>query len=86
MVLKFVRYGIPAVLALTGVLFLSFGSDDVRYEMFGMCMGAALSLLLFTFLFRIGVSGEREREEEEDARRYLAEHGHWPDEKPRRQA
>lgn len=83
MVLKLVRYGIPTVLAVAGVLFLSFGDEDVRYDMFGMCVGAALSLLLFTFLFRMGVSGERDREQEEEARRYLTEHGHWPDEKPR---
>jgi hypothetical protein len=80
--MKLLRYGIPAVLTVVGVLALSFGDDSTRYELFGMCVGAALALLLFTLLFRIGVKGEREREEEEEARRYLAEHGHWPDERP----
>ena len=83
MALKIVRYAIPAVLALVGVLGLSFADEDVRYELFGMCVGAALALLFFTFLFRMGVQGEREREQEEEARRYLVEHGHWPDEPPR---
>ena len=83
-VLQFVRYGIPAIFIIAGVLVLSFGSEAVRYELFGMCVGAGLSLLLFTFFFRMGVSGESEREEEEAARRYLDEHGHWPDEQPRR--
>lgn len=79
MVLRLVRYGIPSVLIVAGVLVLSFGSEAVRYEMFGMCVGAGLSLLLFTFFFRMGVQGESEREEEEAARRYLDEHGRWPD-------
>ena len=78
-VLSFVRYGIPAMLIIAGVLVLSFGSEAVRYEMFGMCVGAGLSLLLFTAFFRIGVSGESERAQEEAARDYLAKHGRWPD-------
>jgi hypothetical protein len=82
--LALVRFGIPAVLALAGVLFLAFGDEDTRYDMFGMCLGAALALLFFTFLFRMGVQGEKERAQEEEARRFLVEHGHWPDEPPRR--
>ena len=79
MLLRLVRYGIPAVLILTGFVVLVIGSESVRYEIFGMSVGAGLSLLLFTAFFNIGVHGEREREEEEAARRYLAEHGRWPD-------
>jgi hypothetical protein len=30
--------------------------------------------------YRVGVHGDRERDEEDQARAYLAEHGHWPDE------
>ncbi len=78
-VLKLVRYAIPTVFIIAGILALSFGSEATRYEMFGMCVGAGLSLLLFTFFFRMGVSGERDREQEEEARRYLTKHGHWPD-------
>ncbi len=37
-------------------------------------------MLLINLLFRLGVSGDREREREEEARRYLDEHGVWPDE------
>ena len=82
MLLSFVRYGIPAILAITGVVFLAFGDEDIRYDMFGMCVGAAFALLVFTFLIRMGMSGDRDREDEEEARRYYTEHGHWPDEKP----
>lgn len=78
MLLRFVRYGIPAILILAGFVVLVVGSEAVRYEIFGMSVGAGLALLLFTFFFHMGVSGEREREDEEAARRYLAEHGRWP--------
>ena len=78
MVLKLVRFGIPAVLILTGFVVLVVGSEAVRYEIFGMAVGGGLSLLLFTWFFHVGVQGESDREREEAARRYLSEHGHWP--------
>lgn len=78
MLLRLVRYGIPTVLILAGFVVLVIGSEAVRYEIFGMSVGAGLALLLFTFFFNIGVSGEKDREAEEAARRYLDEHGHWP--------
>ena len=43
--------------------------------------GSAFALIVWNLLFRIGFSGDKEREKEEAARRYLMEHGHWPDEK-----
>lgn len=50
---------------------------------FAMAVGGGLSVLLINFLFRLGVSGDLEREREEQARRFLEEHGVWPDEMPR---
>ena len=79
--LRFVRYGLPAVLVLAGFVLLIAAPDSTRYEGFSMCVGAGLSLLLLNWLFRIGATGDRERDEEEAARDYLSEHGHWPDEK-----
>lgn len=77
--MNLLRYGVPAIFITVGVVALGFAAESVRYEMFGMCVGAGLSLLLFTFFFRVGVSGEREREDEEAAREHYAEHGRWPD-------
>lgn len=79
MLLNAVRYGIPAVLAVIGVLFLAFGSEDTRYDMFGMSVGAAFAVLIFSLLLRIGATSDRDREQEEAARRYLDRHGRWPD-------
>ena len=79
--LRFVRYGLPALLVVTGFVLLFAAPDSTRYEGFFMCVGAGLALLLLNWLFRIGATGDRERDEEEAARDYLSEHGHWPDEK-----
>ena len=79
--LRFVRYGLPAGLVLAGFVLLFAAPDNTRYEGFSMCVGAGLALFLLNWLFRLGASGDREREREDAAREYLAEHGHWPDEK-----
>ena len=81
--LRFVRYGLPALLIVAGFVLLFAAPDSTRYEGFSMCVGAGLALLLLNVLFRIGAKGDREREQEDAAREYMAQHGHWPDEKPR---
>lgn len=82
--LRFVRYGLPAVLVVAGFVLLVAAPESTRYEGFAMCVGAGLALLLLNVLFRIGAQGDRERDREDAARDYLATHGHWPDEKPKR--
>ena len=81
--LAFIRYGLPALLIVAGFVLLVAAPDSSRYEGFAMCVGAGLALLLLNVLFRIGATGDREREREDAAREYLAQHGHWPDEKRR---
>jgi hypothetical protein len=73
-----VRYGIAAVLILTGVV-VAFASKSAGAEGWALFTGAGVSVLLLNLLFRIGVQGDRERDREEDARRYFDEHGKWPD-------
>jgi hypothetical protein len=80
----FVRYGIPGVFLLAGIVLLVVGNSANRWEGLVMCVGAGLSVALLNFFFRIGARGDEERDAEEAAREYFAEHGHWPDERPRR--
>ena len=75
-----VRYVVPAVIALAGVLVLIFNQTINGLEGFAMGIGVAGSILLLNVLYRLGVSGDRERDEEEAARDYFDEHGRWPDE------
>jgi Ca2+/Na+ antiporter len=78
------RVGLPVVLFVAGIVILVVVDSSVRWDGWAMCWGSALALLLVTFLVRMGNEGEKERDAEERARAYLAEHGHWPDEPPRR--
>jgi hypothetical protein len=82
--MTFVRYGIPVLLFLGGIVMLALEPNSTGLEGFAMATGAALAVLLLNALFRAGVKGDEERDREEAARDYLAEHGRWPDEPRRR--
>jgi hypothetical protein len=73
------RFGLPAVLVVTGVIVLASGGSNAG-EGGAMFIGAGLSVLLLNLLFRYGAQGDHERDDEEAARRFFAEHGRWPDE------
>jgi hypothetical protein len=77
-----VRYVLPAVIALGGVLALIFSDTINGLEGFAMGIGVAGSVLLLNILYRVGVSGDLERDEEEAARVFYDEHGRWPDDEP----
>jgi hypothetical protein len=76
-----VRYGVPGLIAFAGVVVLIAVPDpQVKWEIGGMFLGAAVAVLMINFFFRMGVSGDKDREREEQAREYFDRHGHWPDE------
>jgi hypothetical protein len=75
-----VRYGIGGVMVLAGVVVLIVVPGEIGAYGFASAIGAGLSVVLLNLLYRLSVSGDRDREREEDARRYLEEHGVWPDE------
>ena len=80
MPLRAVRYGLPVVLVLAGIVSLFVIDSSDRYEAFSMLVGSGLSVALLNVLFRYGSKGDRERQTEDEAREYYAEHGRWPDE------
>jgi hypothetical protein len=79
-----VRYVVPATIAVGGVVVLILDRSLDGLEGFAMLVGAAGAILLLNVLYRVGVSGDEERDREAQARDYLDEHGHWPDEEPDR--
>jgi hypothetical protein len=79
-VLVGLRYGLPAVLLVVGIVGLAVNPNGLGPEAFGLFAGAAASILLLNLLFRLGASGDRERDEEESAREHFRVHGRWPDE------
>jgi hypothetical protein len=74
-----VRYVLPAVVALVGVIILVVDRSLLGLEGFILFVAAAGSILLLNMLHRFGVKGEQDRYDEEAAREYFDEHGRWPD-------
>jgi hypothetical protein len=79
-----VRYALPALVILAGVVVLALDPTLTGLEGWALLTGAGLAILLLNWLYRVGVQGDKERDREEEARRYFDEHGRWPDDNPRR--
>lgn len=78
-----IRYGLGAVMVLAGIVLVIINPGGFGVDGFAMAVGGGLSVLLINLLFRLSVSSNADREREEEARRYLEEHGVWPDEEER---
>lgn len=74
----FVRYGLPGVVTLAGVVAMAFGTDTSLEGGAGL-VSAGLAIFLINWLFRVGARGDSEREAEDRAREYFDRHGRWPD-------
>jgi hypothetical protein len=75
-----VRYVVPALIALAGVItMLAVPDSDTGIEIGAMFLGAAIAVFLLNFFYRMGVSGEADRDREQEAREYFDRHGRWPD-------
>ena len=72
-----VRYVLPALVTLAGVVVMAFGSET-DLEGGASIVSAGLAIYFLNWLFRIGVSGDRERDAEQAAREYFQRHGRWP--------
>lgn len=79
--MRFLRYGLPAVLIVVGFVLLFTVDGNLRWDGWAMCVGAGLAILLMNLLFRFGAHGDRERDDEIAAREFYAEHGYWPGER-----
>ena len=78
MALYAIRYGIPLVLLIAGVI-VSATAGGVGIAAGALFISAGSAVLLLNVLYRIGVEGDKERDREEEAREYFDKHGHWPD-------
>jgi hypothetical protein len=77
--LNAVRYGIPLVLVVAGVVFAIADHEGTGLETWAMFTGAGVSVLLLNVLHRMGVEGDHDRDREQRAREYFDEHGSWPE-------
>ena len=75
-----VRYVLPALIVLAGILTLIISPSWDTAEGAAAVIGAGLSVWLLNLLWRVGVRGDEERHAEDAAREYFDKHGRWPDE------
>lgn len=75
--LRFTRYGIPALAVLAGIVAMCFGTDTSLIGGGGL-IGAGIATWLVSWLYRVGVEGDRARDAEERARSYFERTGRWP--------
>lgn len=73
-----VRYGIPALIAVAGIVSLFIGGSGAGLGV--VLIGSAFMVLLINVLFRVSIISNHEREEEERARDTFERTGQWPDE------
>jgi hypothetical protein len=77
--LVLVRYVIPAVVVVGGILAYLLNPSIIAAEGAAGVVGAGLAWFLFGWLFRKGVEGDSDRDAEDAARAYFDRHGRWPD-------
>jgi hypothetical protein len=75
--MRFVRYGLPLVIALGGVVLIGIGGDVITGTGIVLIGVAALVLLANAFV-RLAIESEDERELEQRARDFFSRHGRWP--------
>jgi hypothetical protein len=79
MALSAIRYGIPLVLFVAGIVVTGTGGH-LGVVAGALFISAASAVLLLNVLHRMGVEGDRDRDREETAREFFDKHGRWPDE------
>jgi hypothetical protein len=72
-----VRYVLPVVVTIGGLVIMAMGSEN-DLEGGASIVSAGLAIYFVNWLFRIGAAGDRERDTEHDAREYFTRHGRWP--------
>jgi hypothetical protein len=83
LVIRLVRYGLPAAIMLAGVIIVLVVPGSAGEEGVVTMGGICLCVALFNSLIRLGVSGDRDRDVERAAREQYERTGVWPDDKPR---
>jgi hypothetical protein len=73
-----VRYALPAVIMLTGLILTIAGGSDTVVAAGVALIGVGMLVALLNVLMRLGIASSRDREREEEARRFFDRHGRWP--------
>lgn len=72
-----VRYGLPALIFVAGVVCLVLGGD-VLIGAGIVLIGVAALVAIFGAFARLSLASQDDRDREEAAREYFSRHGRWP--------
>ena len=75
--MRLIRYGIPLVIALAGVVLIVAGGE-AEAGAGVVLIGIAGLVLLANVFVRLSLQSEDDRAAEERAREFFSEHGRWP--------
>jgi hypothetical protein len=75
-----VRLGLPALIAVVGVVLIVLGGEIERGAGI-VLVGVSLLVVLANQFLRIGLSSERDREREEARRQEFGRTGRWPEDR-----
>lgn len=78
MTVRIIRWGIPALVAIAGIVIIVLGDTPVGEAV--LCVAPCLALA--GWLIRLSQEDVVDRDREEAARVFMDEHGRWPDEEP----
>jgi hypothetical protein len=73
-----VRYALPAVIVLAGLVLTIAGGNDTVVAAGVALIGVGMVVALLNVLMRLGIESSRDRDREEKARRFFDRHGRWP--------
>jgi len=76
----FVRFVMPALIVLAGILLAIIGHRESAYLAGALLVSAGISVALLNLLYRVGVNGDGDRDREEAAREHYDRTGQWPGE------
>jgi hypothetical protein len=79
-----VRYVVPAVVVIAGIVLMTTDHSSTAAEGAGGVIGAGLAIFAANWFFRIGARGDGERDVEAAARDYYSVNGIWPTEEERK--
>jgi uncharacterized membrane protein len=79
MIARIVRWGVPGVLALAGLVLLAVSAGDETTLALGILfIGIGAIVAVWNAFLRLSFSSQEDRAREQRARRYFSRHGRWP--------
>ena len=79
-----VRYVLPAVVVIGGLVLIAVDHSHTAAEGAGGIIGAGLAIFAANWFFRVGARGDSDRDVEAAARDYYSVNGIWPTEEERK--